>query len=142
MRFKSQVQLLKVVLSKVVLLKAVSSWCNGGGRQPYSLRKAGTKQTQLVNMAPLMASSSGRMTKTISASPSVCRLSMMTTNKKSPKGGFLQDLKKHILRERRSVPSSGTVKASRRHQVQATRSSGGKFTTNCLSLPAHNKSTL
>lgn len=49
--------------------------------------------------------------------------------------GLLDDLKKHILIDLMSVPSSGIAKAARTAHIHATRSSSGKFTTNCLSLP-------
>lgn len=63
----------------------------------------------------------------------------MKTRRKSLSKGRLQDLKKHILRERNRVPSSGTKNAKRRHQVHATRSSAGILATNCLSRPETEK---
>lgn len=101
----------------------------------YLHKTAGMKQTQFVNMAPLITSSSGSITNINTAKPTVCRVSIMNTNKKSLDGGFFQDLKKHIRNERNRVPTSGTMNAISKHHVHATRSSVGKFTINCLSLP-------
>lgn len=75
------------------------------------------------------------MSSTREANPATCKVSIIRMNKKSLNGGLFHDLNIHILKERIRVPTSGTAKAIKRHQVQATRSSAGRFTTNCLSLP-------
>lgn len=49
--------------------------------------------------------------------------------------GRLDDLKKHILTDRIRVPISGIANAANKAHIHATRSSSGKLTTNCLSLP-------
>ncbi len=102
----------------------------------YSLRNAGTKQRQFVIMAPFTTSRLGSTINTREATPMTCNVSMPHTKMKSFIGGRLQDLKKHILRERMRVPNSGTQNAKNKHHVQATRSSAGNFTTNCLSRSA------
>jgi hypothetical protein len=51
------------------------------------------------------------------------------------KDGLFDDLKKHILSERINVPISGIAKAAKIAHIHATRSSSGKLTKNCLSLP-------
>lgn len=99
----------------------------------YSLRKAGIKQRQFVIMAPFTTSRLGSTINTSEATPTMCSVSIPHTNMKSLRGGRRQDLNMQILRERMSVPNSGTQKAKNRHQVHATCSSGGSFTTNCLS---------
>jgi len=99
-------------------------------------RSPGTKQTQLVSMAPLTTSRSGRMTKTSRATPTVCSVSVRNTMKNSLALGLVQDLKKQILIERISAPSSGTRYAIRRHHIQAIRSTSGSSAINCFSRPA------
>lgn len=53
--------------------------------------------------------------------------------------GLLEVLKKHILTERMSVPISGMANAANRAHIHATRSSSGRLTINCLSLPGNVK---
>lgn len=86
-------------------------------------------------MAPFTTSRLGSTINTKDATPIVCNVSIPQTTIKSFRGGRRHDLKKHILNDLIKVPNSGTKKANSRHQVQATRSSGGKFTTYCLSRP-------
>jgi len=71
-------------------------------------RTAGMKATQLVIMAPLTTSSSGRTMKTNSDSPMTCIDSNVQTIKKSAKEDLLADLKMQIRADRKRVPSSGT----------------------------------
>lgn len=54
---------------------------------------AGTKQRQLVNMAPLTTSISGRMWKNKMASPIVWPVSAKNWMRKCVKGGLFEDLK-------------------------------------------------
>lgn len=51
--------------------------------------------------------------------------------------GRLDVLKKHILTDRMSVPISGMANAAKIAHIQATRSSSGRLTINCLSLPGN-----
>lgn len=113
----------------LLLLRSLPWTCSSS----YLLRKAGIKQRQFVIMAPLTTSRLGSTINTREATPTMCSVSIPHTNMKSLRGGRRQDLNIQILRERMSVPTSGTQKAKNRHQVHATCSSGGSFTTNCLS---------
>ncbi|KAJ8875329.1 hypothetical protein PR048_023224 [Dryococelus australis] len=96
----------------------------------------GTKQTQLVSMAPLTTSRLGRTTKARSAMPTACRVSMKKTMRNSLVDGLSLVLKKQMRRERMAVPTSGTAYAKMRHHIQAMRSTSGTSTTNCFSRPA------
>lgn len=69
------------------------------------------------------------------ASPIVWKVSMKKTIKKWEKIGFLEDLKKHILDERKRVPNWGTQNAKIIHHIHATRSADGNLTINCFSRP-------
>lgn len=84
-------------------------------------------------MAPLTTSRLGSTINTRDATPTTCNVSIPQTNEKSFNGGRRHDLKKQILRERISVPNSGTQNTKNKHHVHATCSSGGNLTTNCLS---------
>ena len=81
---------------------------------------AGMKETQLVIIAPLTTSSSGKTTKTNRARPIVCIDSKIQTTKKSENDDLRADLKMQIRDARNKLPSSGTMKAKHRHQIQAT----------------------
>ena len=89
-------------------------------KQPNSPKIAGMNATQLVIMAPLTTSSSGKTTKTKRARPMECIDSKIQTTTKSEKEQRLADLKMQILPARKRLPSSGTAKANRMHQIQAT----------------------
>lgn len=54
--------------------------------------------------------------------------------------GRFEVLKKHILMDRISVPISGMAKTASSAHIHATRSSSGRLTRNCLSLPRKQKS--
>ena len=78
------------------------------------------KATQLVIIAPLTTSNSGSTTKTNRARPIVCIDSKIQTTKKSENDDLRADLKMQIRDARNKLPSSGTMKAKQRHQIQAT----------------------
>merc|ERR1719435_555087 len=92
------------------------------------------KQRQLVSMAPLTTSSSGRTTKKRRAVPTMCIDSKTHTTKKSEKEDLRHDLNMQILKERRKVPSSGTRNAKKMHHVQATLSVVEILALNCFPL--------
>lgn len=62
-------------------------------------------------------------------------MSVLLTTVNCVNEGLFEDLKKHILTDRMSVPISGIANAANIAHIHATRSSSGKLTTNCLSLP-------
>ena len=70
-------------------------------------KREGRKQTQLVNMAPLTTSNSGKTTKVSKAMPTADMASNSKTTKKSENMGFRLDLKMQILEDRNNVPNSG-----------------------------------
>jgi hypothetical protein len=84
------------------------------------LKTAGIKATQLVIMAPLTTSSSGKTTNRNRARPTTCIDSKIQTTRKSENEDLRADLKMQILDDRKRVPSSGNTKAKQRHQIQAT----------------------
>lgn len=90
---------------------------------------------QLVSMAPLTASSSGRTTYTINAIPIVWNDSIRNMNRKCDLNGTFHDLKKQIRAPRISAPSSGTAKAIISAHIHAIRSSSGSIVINVLSRP-------
>ena len=93
-------------------------------------KTAGMKATQLVIIAPLTTSNSGRTTKTKSARPTVCIDSKIQTTTKSAKEQRRADLKMQIRPARNRLPSSGTAKAKQRHQIQATCKRNQQFRSN------------
>lgn len=70
----------------------------------------------------------------------VWAVSVIKTIKNCENVGFFDDLKKHILAERKQAPSCGTQKAKNRHHIHTTLSTVGNLTINCFSLP-ENKHT-
>ena len=84
------------------------------------LRRAGIKATQLVSMAPLTTSSSGKTTKMRMARPMAWHDSKKRTIMKSEKVERRADLNTQILAERKSVPNSGSKNAAKRHHIHAT----------------------
>ena len=95
----------------------------------------GIVHRQLVNIAPLTASSSGRTTNISSAIPNVCNDSIMKINRKWDLNGLFHDLKKQIRAALIQAPTSGMAKAISSAHIHATRSSSGKLATKVLSLP-------
>ena len=72
----------------------------------YSHKTDGMKHTQLVNMAPFTTSSSGKTTKNIRVSPTMCIVSNTETTKKSEKEDLRHDLKTQILADLNAVPEN------------------------------------
>jgi cytochrome c556 len=65
----------------------------------------GTMHMQLVSMAPLTTSRSGKTANMSSAKPTVWQVSAKKTKTKSKKGGIFHDLKKQIRTERMKAPT-------------------------------------
>jgi hypothetical protein len=85
----------------------------------------GMKQTQLVSIAALTMSSSGKTTKARMLTPITCSVSATSTNKKSSSGGFLYDLNRQMRTDLRKVPISGMISAKKSAHVHTTRSTSG-----------------
>lgn len=79
----------------------------------------GTRHKQLVNIAPWMTSSSGRILKASRHKPMTCSVSKIKTIPNSFHVKLLMLLKNQSLRDRRRVPHSGTAKANTIAHFQA-----------------------
>ena len=87
------------------------------------------KQTQLVSIAALTMSSSGKTTKARMPMPIMCSVSATSTTMKSSTGGFLYDLNRQMRTDLRKVPISGMIRAKKSAHVHATRSTSGTEAT-------------
>lgn len=88
---------------------------------------------QLVTIAALTESSSGKTMNMSRATPTVWRLSIRMMKRKCDRCGVFHDLKKQIRAARINAPISGIENAIKSAHIHATRSSSGRTETKDLS---------